>query len=165
MQIRKKEESQRSVIMRIMTNYLQVITAVLSYNISFPNVIEDIFYPAERVGSSSEPFVAATEVRHRSQTLCSRQRRVHLVHCARCSCPREVPILQMQSSSMHSTFRGPDLGLIVGLSQIVVRNRGLQESSLKSKPKPRGRQQRTATELRRKSSGLSSLLSSFRFGI
>ena len=58
MQIRKKEESQRSVIMRIMTNYLQVITAVLSYNISFPNVIEDIFYPAERVGSSSEPFVS-----------------------------------------------------------------------------------------------------------
>ena len=58
MQIRKKEESQRSVLMRIMTNYLQVITAILSYNISYPGVIEEIFMPADRVGSSSEPFVS-----------------------------------------------------------------------------------------------------------
>ena len=56
--LRKKEESQKSILMRIMTNYLQVITAMLSFNIKFPNVINDIFYPADKIGSTSTPFVS-----------------------------------------------------------------------------------------------------------
>ena len=58
MNLNKKEESQRSILMRIMTNYLQVVTAVLSLNVSFPSAIHDIFLPANKIGSSSAPFVS-----------------------------------------------------------------------------------------------------------
>lgn len=58
MMLRKKEESQRSILMRIVTNYLQVITAVLSYNINFPSTMKDILSSSDLVGSSSEPFVS-----------------------------------------------------------------------------------------------------------
>jgi hypothetical protein len=56
--LRKTDESQKSILMRIMTNYLQVITAMLSFNISFPNIINELFLPAEKIGSTSTPFVS-----------------------------------------------------------------------------------------------------------
>ena len=58
MNLRKKEESQISILMRILTNYLQVITAVLSFNIKFPSTLTDVFTPFDKIGSSSEPFVS-----------------------------------------------------------------------------------------------------------
>ena len=58
MNLRKRDESQASILMRILTNYLQVITAVLSFNIKFPNALSDIFTPIDKIGSSSEPFVS-----------------------------------------------------------------------------------------------------------
>jgi hypothetical protein len=56
--LRKREESEKSILMRILTNYLQIITAILSFNIKFPDAINDIFFPADKVGSSSAPFVS-----------------------------------------------------------------------------------------------------------
>ena len=56
--LRKKEESQNSILMRILTNYLQVTSAVLSFNIKFPTSVSDIFYPMNQLGSTSQPFVS-----------------------------------------------------------------------------------------------------------
>ena len=58
MNLRKREESQISILMRILTNYLQVITAVLSFNIKFPSILTEVFSPINKIGSSSEPFIS-----------------------------------------------------------------------------------------------------------
>ena len=56
--INKKSESQVSILMRILTNYLQVISVTLSMSINYPDEIYDIFTPGEMIGSSSESFVS-----------------------------------------------------------------------------------------------------------
>ena len=56
--LKKTEESEKSILMRIMTNYLQVITTFVSFNISFPDLLSQLFTPAERLGSTSTPFVS-----------------------------------------------------------------------------------------------------------
>ena len=56
--LRKREESQSAILMRILTNYLQVISAVLSFNIKFPSTLSDIFLPIGQLGSTSEPFIS-----------------------------------------------------------------------------------------------------------
>ena len=56
--LRKREESQMSILVRILTNYLQVITAVLSFNVKFPSILTELFYPVDKIGSASEPFVS-----------------------------------------------------------------------------------------------------------
>jgi len=56
--LRKTEESEKSILMRIMTNYLQVITTFLSFNISFPDLLSQLFAPADKLGSTSTPFVS-----------------------------------------------------------------------------------------------------------
>ena len=56
--INKKSESQVSTLMRILTNYLQVISVTLAMNANYPKEFYDIFSPGEIVGSSSESFVS-----------------------------------------------------------------------------------------------------------
>lgn len=56
--IRKKKESQQSILFRILTNYLQLITAALSFNLKFPDALSDIFFPVEKIGASSEAFLS-----------------------------------------------------------------------------------------------------------
>ena len=56
--IRKSRESEMSVLMRILTNYVQLITASISGNIKFPDTITSIFIPAEQVGGSSDTFLS-----------------------------------------------------------------------------------------------------------
>ena len=56
--IHKKSESQVSVLMRILTNYLQVISVTLTMNSNYPEETYDIFMPGEIIGSSSESFVS-----------------------------------------------------------------------------------------------------------
>ena len=51
--IRKMKESQTSVLMRMMTNYLQLTTVTLSFNMRFPDNLKEIFTPMQRIGSSS----------------------------------------------------------------------------------------------------------------
>jgi hypothetical protein len=56
--IKKKKESQTSILMRIMANYLQVMTATLAYSMKFPEILKNLFIPIERVGSSSETLLS-----------------------------------------------------------------------------------------------------------
>jgi hypothetical protein len=49
----KKGESNLSVWSRIMTNYLQITTSAISFNLKLPSFLVAIFYPIERVGSSA----------------------------------------------------------------------------------------------------------------
>jgi len=56
--VRKKRESQQSILLRILTNYLQLLTAALNFNLKFPDAITKIFYPAQRIGESSEAFMS-----------------------------------------------------------------------------------------------------------
>jgi hypothetical protein len=55
--IKKTDDSEQSILMRIMTNYLQIISAAFSFNISYPNLITDLFKPVEKIGSPSEVFL------------------------------------------------------------------------------------------------------------
>lgn len=57
-QLNKKKESQKSILMKILTNYLQVLTTILSFNMEYPSTVTDIFSPADKVSSTSTPFVS-----------------------------------------------------------------------------------------------------------
>jgi hypothetical protein len=56
--IKKKKESQTSILMRIMANYLQVMTATLAYSMKFPELMKNLFVPIERIGSSSSTLLS-----------------------------------------------------------------------------------------------------------
>ena len=56
--IKKKRECQQSILLRIMTNYLQLLAAAISFNLKFPAVLTEMFYPVERIGNSSEAFLS-----------------------------------------------------------------------------------------------------------
>ena len=56
--IRKKKENQTSILLRIMTNYLQLITAAYSFNLRFPESFLEIFGLVEILGSSSDAFLS-----------------------------------------------------------------------------------------------------------
>ena len=51
--IKKKKESQTSILMRIMTNYLQIMTATLSYSMKFPDALLNLFLPVQKLGTGS----------------------------------------------------------------------------------------------------------------
>ena len=56
--IRKSKESDLSTLMRILTNYLQLLTTSLSFDVQYPRAFTEIFYPVDRVGSSSDTFLS-----------------------------------------------------------------------------------------------------------
>jgi hypothetical protein len=56
--LKKKKESQPSILLRIMSNYLQLLTAALSFDMKFPKAITQAFYPIQRIGSSGEAFLS-----------------------------------------------------------------------------------------------------------
>ena len=56
--IRKKHENQTSILLRIFTNYLQLVTASLSFSLNFPDTITDSFGPVDTVGSASDTFLS-----------------------------------------------------------------------------------------------------------
>ena len=56
--LRKAIENKSTTLMRILTNYLQVISTVLAFNADYPNTISDLFTPANMIGSASESFVS-----------------------------------------------------------------------------------------------------------
>ena len=58
LQIRKRKESQQSILMRILANYLQIITLAMSYSLNFPNILGDILIPADRVGGAGNTFLS-----------------------------------------------------------------------------------------------------------
>jgi hypothetical protein len=56
--IRKKKENQQSILLRILVNYFQLLTAALSFDLKFPTVLTEIFYPVQKIGASSEAFLS-----------------------------------------------------------------------------------------------------------
>ena len=56
--IRKNKESDISTLLRILTNYLQLLSTSFSSNIQYPDSLTSMFYPAGRVGSSSDTFLS-----------------------------------------------------------------------------------------------------------
>ena len=56
--IHKTKESQFSVLLRIFTSYLQLISGMMSFNIKFPTIIINIFLPVNEVGASSDVFLS-----------------------------------------------------------------------------------------------------------
>lgn len=56
--IRKTEESEFSVMMRILTNYLQLITVSVSMTADYPSLIFTIAGPIQSFGGSSEAFMS-----------------------------------------------------------------------------------------------------------
>ena len=56
--IRKKKENQTSILLKIMTNYLQLLAATHSFNMRFPTSLSSIFGSMDIIGSSSESFLS-----------------------------------------------------------------------------------------------------------
>ena len=56
--LKKSTESQTTTLMRILTNYLQVVSTVIAFNTNYPESFTDLFTPAEMIGVSSEAFVS-----------------------------------------------------------------------------------------------------------
>ena len=56
--IKKKRESQQSILLRIIANYLQLLTAAMSFNLKFPTSFSQMMFPAEKIGTSSEAFLS-----------------------------------------------------------------------------------------------------------
>ena len=56
--IRKKKENQTSILLRIMTNYLQLIAAAYSFNLKFPDSFVEMLGSIEIIGASSDSFLS-----------------------------------------------------------------------------------------------------------
>ena len=56
--LKKSAESQTTTLMRILTNYLRVVSTVIAFNANYPESFTDIFSLAETIGMSSEAFVS-----------------------------------------------------------------------------------------------------------
>lgn len=56
--IQKKEDSNISVLMRIMTNYLQIFAAALAFNLKFPTYMLDSLSSVRQAGQSSGVFLS-----------------------------------------------------------------------------------------------------------
>ena len=56
--VRKTEESEMSVLFRILTNYAQLITSTLSFSSQYPRFLTDLLLPIKNVGNSSEAFLS-----------------------------------------------------------------------------------------------------------
>jgi len=56
--VRKTEDSEISVLLRILTNYLQLTTVSMSINSSYPGTINSISIPFQRLGGSTDTFLS-----------------------------------------------------------------------------------------------------------
>ncbi|CAI2362983.1 unnamed protein product [Moneuplotes crassus] len=56
--VRKTKESQMSVLLRILTNYMQLITTSMSMSLSYPSFLDSFTGPLKRMGGSSDTFLS-----------------------------------------------------------------------------------------------------------
>jgi hypothetical protein len=56
--VRKTKDSEVSILMRIMTNYLQIITTSSSFSSKYPTVVVDSLAPVQRFGGASDTFLS-----------------------------------------------------------------------------------------------------------
>ena len=56
--IRKKKDSLVSILTRILTNYLQLVTTSLSFELRFPNGLVSALEPLNTIGNSNQSFLS-----------------------------------------------------------------------------------------------------------
>jgi hypothetical protein len=56
--IRKTRENQTSILLRIMTNYIQLITASLGFDLKYPSQISNFFGISDSIGSASDTYLS-----------------------------------------------------------------------------------------------------------
>jgi len=56
--VKKTTESELSVLLRIFTNYAQLITTTMSFSTNYPTSLTNFLIPMKRVGQSSEVFLS-----------------------------------------------------------------------------------------------------------
>ena len=56
--VRKTEESQVSVLLRILTNYFQLLSTSMSMTLSYPDLLIKIFGPIQTIGGPSDLFLS-----------------------------------------------------------------------------------------------------------
>ena len=56
--MRTKKDSTSSILMRIMTNYVQIVTSAASFNLTFPRSIQSFFDTVKTVGESAKVFLS-----------------------------------------------------------------------------------------------------------
>mmetsp|Transcript_3856 Transcript_3856/g.3226 ORF Transcript_3856/g.3226 Transcript_3856/m.3226 type:complete len:95 (-) Transcript_3856:1130-1414(-) len=53
---RKKKENQVSILLRIFTNYTQLISAAITFNIMFPSSFDSVFSQSQKFNSAEQTF-------------------------------------------------------------------------------------------------------------
>ena len=56
--IRKQKDSKNSTITRILTNYMQTVSASISFNLTYPKLLNDSVSPAKSVGQSTTTILS-----------------------------------------------------------------------------------------------------------
>ena len=56
--IKKTRESQSSVLLKILVNYLQIMAVTLSFGMRFPDIVLNMFFPIRTIGSSSGVLIS-----------------------------------------------------------------------------------------------------------
>jgi hypothetical protein len=56
--VRKTSESSVSILLRILTNYAQIITETISFGSNQPDIISNISIPIDSIGDSSKAFMS-----------------------------------------------------------------------------------------------------------
>jgi len=56
--VKKTSESTISILLRILTNYAQIVTTTISFSTKYPDTLTDALVPARNVGDSSSAFMS-----------------------------------------------------------------------------------------------------------
>ena len=56
--VKKTEESHTSTLLRIMTNYLQLVTTSMSMSLSYPSTLTSLVSPFTKLGGASDTFLS-----------------------------------------------------------------------------------------------------------
>ncbi len=56
--MRTKKDSNQSILSRILTNYVQIVTAAASFNLTFPQSLQTMFDTVKTVGESAKVFLS-----------------------------------------------------------------------------------------------------------
>ena len=58
LELERNKESQQSILLRIIANYFQLLTAAMSFNLKFPKSLTQALFPAQKIGTSSDAFLS-----------------------------------------------------------------------------------------------------------
>ena len=56
--LRKNKENKTSILLRIFTNYIQLIGVALTFDIRYPNTINQLMVPFQMIGSATQTLLS-----------------------------------------------------------------------------------------------------------